>query len=176
MNIKISKGSMENLEEIELLYNDLIDHLNEGINYPGWIKDVYPTKNDALKGIDENCLYIAKNESNKIVGSIILSHEPEEGYEKVTWNSPNDYNNIFVVRTFAVHPNYLKSGIGKMLLDFASDLALKSNVTSIRLDVYRKNLPAIRLYEKCGFTYIDTVDLGYSEYGLDLYKLYEKKL
>lgn len=46
MNIKISKGSMENLEEIELLYNDLIDHLNEGTNYPGWAKDVYPTKLD----------------------------------------------------------------------------------------------------------------------------------
>jgi len=45
---------------------------------------------------------------------------------------------------------------------------------SIRLDVYEKNIPAILLYEKCGFEYIDTVDLELGNYGLDWFKLYEK--
>ena len=47
---------------------------------------------------------------------------------------------------------------------------------AIRLDVYEKNIPAIRLYERTGFEYIDTVDLGYSMYGLDLYQLYQRLL
>lgn len=61
MSIKINKSRIKNLKEIEILYNDLINYLNE---------------------------------SNKIVGSIILNHKPEERYEKVTWNSPNDYVNM----------------------------------------------------------------------------------
>lgn len=37
----------------------------------------------------------------------------------------------------------------------------------------RKNCPAIRLHEKLGFGYVDTVDLGYGEYGLDRFRLYQ---
>lgn len=39
--------------------------------------------------------------------------------------------------------------------------------------LYENNMPAIRLYEKMGFHYIGTVDLGYGKYGLDWYKLYQ---
>ena len=47
---------------------------------------------------------------------------------------------------------------------------------AVRLDVYEKNTPAVRLYEKLGFQYVDTVDLGYSEYGLDRFRLYQHLL
>lgn len=65
-------------------------------------------------------------------------------------------------------------GIGRALMDYSFELVQQSGVKSIRLDVYEKNLPAISLYEKCGFEYIDTVDLGLGNYGLDWFKLYEK--
>ncbi len=47
---------------------------------------------------------------------------------------------------------------------------------ALRLDVYENNYPAINLYEKFNFKYIDTVDLGLEEYGLKWFKLYEKLL
>ncbi|XAM46318.1 hypothetical protein TPDSL_28260 [Terrisporobacter petrolearius] len=50
------------------------------------------------------------------------------------------------------------------------------NIKELRLDVYEKNLPAIKLYEKFGFKYIDTVDLGLENYGLKWFRLYEKLL
>lgn len=59
-------------------------------------------------------------------------------------------------------------------MEFSLDLARSTDMKSIRLDVYEKNLPAISLYEKCGFDYIDTVDLGLGHYGLNWFKLYEK--
>ena len=59
-------------------------------------------------------------------------------------------------------------------MDFSVENSIKSHVKSIRLDVYERNIPAIRLYEKCGFKYIDTVDLGLRDYGLNWFKLYEK--
>ena len=112
----------------------------------------------------------------KIVGSIILNNEPESMYDSVKWEVDAKYSEIFVIHTFVVHPNYFKLGIGKRLMNFADDIAKKSNIKSIRLDVYEKNVPAIKLYEKCGYEYIDTIDLGLSKYGLDWFKLYEKKI
>ncbi len=59
------------------------------------------------------------------------------------------------------------------LLDFALQYAKSAGIKSIRLDVYEKNAPAIALYEKKGYTYVGTADLGLSEYGLERFRLYE---
>jgi len=147
--------------------------LSATTNYPGWIKGVYPIRENAVTGIQNNNLFVARYEG-KIVGSIILDHQPEEAYDGVKWKLDTDYSSIFIVRTFVVHPSYLKIGVGRTLIDFSFELAQKSGMKSIRLDVYEKNIPAILLYEKCGFEYIDTVDLGLGNYGLDWFKLYEK--
>ena len=97
-----------------------------------------------------------------------------QAYNNVKWKIEADYSRIFVIRTFVVHPSFLKMGIGRTLMDYSFELAQQSGIKSIRLDVYENNLPAISLYEKCGFEYIDTVDLGFGNYGLDWFKLYEK--
>ena len=82
---------------------------------------------------------------------------------------------IFVIKTFVVHPEYFGKSVAKSMLDFACDLATEQGIVSIRLDAYESNMPAIRLYEKNGFNYVDTVDLGIGEtYGLKWFRLYEK--
>jgi len=173
MNLVIESGISADIDELERLYDDLNDYLSATTNYPGWIKGVYPVRENAVSAILNNNIFVARHEG-KIVGSIILDHQPEEAYHGVKWKLDADYSSIFVVRTFVVHPSYLKIGVGRILMDFSFELAQKSGMKSIRLDVYEKNIPAILLYEKCGFEYIDTVDLGLGNYGLDWFKLYEK--
>lgn len=93
---------------------------------------------------------MAQND-NKIVGSIILNHKPEGGYNGAKWQYDGDYNNIFVVHTLVVHPTFSKSGIGRLLLNFAESFGLQNNVKSNCLDVYEYNIPAIKLYESCDY-------------------------
>lgn len=173
MNLVIESGLLADIDELERLYDNLNDYLSSTTNYPGWIKGIYPIRENAVTGIQNNNLFIAKY-NGEIVDSIILDHQPEEAYHGVKWKLYVDYSYIFVVRTFVVHPSFLKIGVGRALMDFSFELAQKSGMKSIRLDVYEKNIPAILLYEKCGFEYIDTVDLGLVNYGLDWFKLYEK--
>lgn len=173
MDIIIELGKENDIDELEELYNDLNDYLEKEINYPGWKKGVYPIRQDAVAGIENGNLYVAKH-NGKIVGSLILSHEAEPAYYKVKWGLDSDYSDVFVIYTFAIHPNYLNCGVGRELIDFTIKYSIKLEVKSIRLDVYEGNIPAIKLYEKCGFKYIDTVDLGLGNYGLNWFKLYEK--
>lgn len=173
MNLVIESGISADIDELERLYDDLNDYLSATTNYPGWIKGVYPIRENAVTGIQNSNLFVARY-NGKIVGSVILDHQPEEAYHGVKWKLNTDYSSVFVIRTFVVHPSFLKNGVGCSLMDFSFELAQKSDIKSIRLDVYEKNIPAILLYEKCGFEYIDTVDLGLGNYGLDWFKLYEK--
>lgn len=175
MEVTIRKGVLQEINELEQLYDILNDSLAKGINYPGWKKGIYPIRENAVDGIESNCLYVACYDG-KIVGSIILNHEPENAYHEAVWRIDEDYDNIFVVHTFVVHPDYLRLGIGKKLIDFSVQLGKEKNIKSIRLDVYEKNIPAIGLYERSGFQYISTVDLGLGHYGLDRFFLYEKLL
>lgn len=175
MYIAIELGKKSDIDELEQLYNDINDHLARGINYPGWRKDIYPVRENAVNGVAANNLYVARH-NGKIAGTIILSHEPEPAYDEATWGIEAGYSEIFVIHTFVVHPDYLKCGIGRRLMDFAIEHSIKAKAKAIRLDVYENNKPAIHLYEKCGFIYIDRVDLGYREYGLEWFNLYEKLL
>ena len=158
MDIIIKAGVTSDIDELEQLYDDLNDHLSTTTNHPGWIKGIYPTRKNAEEGIASKTLHVAKFEE-KIVGSIILNHEPEAAYNNAPWQIEIPYNNIFVIHTLVVHPHFLKFGIGKQLISFALEFGKKSHMKAIRLDVYEQNTPAIRLYEKNGFQYITTVDL-----------------
>lgn len=132
---------LSDLEQIEFLYNDLCDYLEVHENYPGWKKGVYPTREDAERGIREN-----------------------------------DYSRIYVLYTLAVHSGCLQHGFGMEILKYVEKLAEKEHCISIRLDVVKGNIPAEKLYQKNGYKFIDTISLGYEEYGLPWYNLYEKVL
>jgi len=171
----IELGTINDFDEMELLYDNINDYFENGINYPGWKKGIYPIRQNAVDGINNNNLFVARH-NGKIVGSIILSHIPETAYKYAKWEFESDYSDVIVVHTLVVHPEQLKCGTGKSLLDFALQYGRIQDIKSIRLDVFDGNYPAIKLYEKCGFKYIDTVDLGLASYGLAWFRLYEKLL
>lgn len=175
MDFNIELGQTIDIDDLELLYNELNDYLEKEINYPGWKKGIYPVRENASIGVEKGTLFVAK-QGGRIIGSIILNHEPEAAYYHAEWGIDSDYTDVIVIHTFAVHPNFMKSGVGKALMDFACEYGTKLKMKSIRLDVYEKNIPAISLYEKCGFEYIGKVDLGLGDYGLHWFKLYEKIL
>lgn len=173
--MEIRKGTLQDLEQVAALYDELNDYLESHTNYPGWKKGIYPIREDALAGIEEDNLFVAV-ENGQIAGTVILNHKPEEAYHSVDWHNELDYDQIVVIHTFAVHPLYLHRGLGNEILKFSLEYAAHTNMKAVRLDVYEKNVPAIHLYEKMGFEYIDTVDLGYGIHGLDWYKLYQRIL
>lgn len=175
MNIEIEKATESDIDKVARLYDELNDYLAATTNFPGLQKGVYPTRADAEKGVANGSLFVAKT-GGRIVGSIILNHNQEPAYKSAGWKTDAEDHDVFVIHTFAVHQDFQRSGIGKALLDFAVDYCKRQNAKSIRLDVYEKNAPAMRLYEKCGFEYIDTVDLGLRDFGLENFHLYEKRL
>ena len=158
--MQIRKGTETDIEEVSALYDAVNDYLESHTNYPGWRKGVYPTREDAAQGIAENNLFVAEVEG-QIAGTFILRHRPEEAYALADWGNQLDYSEILVLYTFAVHPRFLRQGIGKQLMEFILGYAAREKIKAVRLDVYEKNTPAIRLYEQMGFQYVDTVDLGY---------------
>lgn len=126
-DIQIRKATEADLERIEKLYEDICGYLETHENYPGWKKDIYPSRYDAEKGLMADGLYVACIRG-ETAGSMILKHEPEEGYKNGSWLTEDNYQQIYVVYTLAVHPDFLKCGVGTELLMFAERMARKEKI------------------------------------------------
>jgi putative acetyltransferase len=57
------------------LYDVLNDYLWSTVNFPGWIKGIYPILENAVSGIKDKSLFIARC-NGEITGSVILNHQP----------------------------------------------------------------------------------------------------
>lgn len=171
----IEKGTVNDIDELSELYDELNDYFTSTVNYPGWIKGIYPVKDTAIEGITEGNLFVLRIDG-KIAGSIILNHKPENAYRDVKWSFETDYSDVVVIHTLVVHPHFLKMGVGDKLMSFAAEHSRNMGMKAIRLDVSIDNTPAIALYEKHDYTYVGTVDLGLNYPHLIWFKLYEKIL
>lgn len=175
MGISIRLGTQQDLDALVELYDEVSDYLEATVNYTGWKKGVYPARQDAEEGIAAGELFLAE-EDGQTAASIILRRKQDPAYAAVNWKSDLRDCQVLVIHTFAVSPRRRRRGTGREMLNFASQFGTASGVKSLRLDVYEKNLPAIRLYESAGFQYIDTISLGLEDIGLDRFRLYEKLL
>ena len=173
MSIVVRIATESDIDAIEHLYNDLNDYLETHENYPRWKKGVYPIREDAEEALAKGDLYLAIIDGN-VAGTVVYSDEQEDAYCEVEWQIEFDVP-VIIICKLAVHPKYFGCGVGKALLDYAVCVGEQRNSKAIRLDVYEENLPAIRLYEKCGFKDMGLVDLGLEElYGLKWYRVFEK--
>lgn len=168
----IEKAMLNDADELGRLYDSVNDHLMATVNYPGWKKGLYPVREDAVDAIREGTLFVLR-EGGKIAGTVILSHREEKGYAQAPWGVELEPEQVLVVHTLAVHPQFLSHGVGRRLMEFAIAHAKAQRMRAVRLDVNERNVPAIRLYESLGFAYIDTVDLGYGIERVEWYRLYQ---
>lgn len=175
MSLIIRQGTPEDLDALEKLYGEVCGHMAATVNYTGWKQDVYPARRDAEAGIREGTLFLADGEGGP-AGSFILSPRQEDAYAGAKWRMELEAREVRAVYTFTVSPRWRRKGVGRAMLAYASRCAKEQGARALRLDVYEKNLPAIRLYESAGFRYVDTVSLGLEEIGLDWFRLYEKLL
>jgi len=53
----------------------------------------------------------------------------------------------------AIHPKAAGKGLGMMFTRFLHSVAWLKDCKAIRLTVYKKNVPAIRIYEKLGYIF-----------------------
>lgn len=171
-DFSIEKGTARDIDELAELYDALIDHLEQGVNYPGWKKGLYPVRATAVRGVETNTLFVLRV-NGVIAGSFLLNHEPEKAYISGKWTIDAENSEILVVHTLVVHPKYMKNGAGRQLMNFAKEYGAQQGMKAIRLDTFYHNYPAIALYEQCGFRYAGTVDLGLNIPHLVWFNLYE---
>lgn len=152
-------------------YYSVIDSLGEN-NLPKWKKNLYPSNNYLLSAIKNNQLYVGEIDE-KVVCAMVLNHEGCNGYDSVKWNVDAKDCDVLIIHVLGVHPCCKGKGYGKALIKKAVEIAKEKRCKAVRLDVLSNNLPAVHMYESCGFCRIDNVKLFYDDIGLADFYMYE---
>lgn len=145
MKMDFRLAVIQDLPQIKSMYLEIIKNMNKN-QIQIW-DDIYPCEffeND----IKNNRLYLLL-ENSKIISAFALC-DSNSGESHIKWE--NRESSAVYLDRFAVNGNYLKRGIGSLMLTKAKETAKALGSEYLRLFVVDVNIPAIRLYSKNGFT------------------------
>ena len=113
--------------------------------------EYYPTNEEIECDYTAKTLYITK-EDDSILGAVSVNPENE-------MNDLNCFTKVFKTCEIArvvVNPIYQNKKIGQFMINELIKELNKKGYNSIRLAVEVNHIPAIKLYEKCGFKKVGT--------------------
>jgi ribosomal protein S18 acetylase RimI-like enzyme len=142
----------ENLTNVMELIRRVIAGMRSN-NIDQW-DEIYPDCDTVKCDIEEKCAY-GVFEQKLLLGYISVNEEFPREYDSVAWKGNVGKN--LIIHRLCVHPDYTGRGIGRCLLNFAEEYALKSNYSSIRLDAFCKNQRAVEFYERNGYEKVGRV-------------------
>lgn len=170
MNIR--QAGPEDLPAVSALYDEIIDLFQSQTGTTAWRKGVYPTEADFQRAIREGTLYVGELDGSLAAG-MIISQGTDKTYGDPPWQVDAPDEATAVIHTLGVSPSRTGRGLALEMLEGAARLAREKGWQALRLDVLEHNHPALRLYERAGYTYIATKQIWYESTGLANFLLYE---
>lgn len=116
-----------------------------------WRPDIYRPKDDVLPAEDfeEECargLAFVAEYDGRVAGVLEIAYRHIETPAHVT-------RDVVFVDTMAVDEPFRGRGIGWAFFEYLKKLRDEKQLDGIELQVNAKNTAALRMYEKCGFTF-----------------------
>ena len=163
--MKIRKANQAEYPQVLEFYYSISDSMCDSPFRPTWRRGIYPVLDDLTGN-----LFIATEDSDGIIGAVLVNGHQGTGYENGVWRLTTD--RVAVVHLLAVSPNRQHEGIARALLSCARD-SVRDQADVIRLDTLANNLPAKRLYEGFGFQVSGDIDVECEGVGVKKFTLYE---
>lgn len=112
--------------------------------------EVYPDVRDVVSDIQDGTLTLVR-QGGRLVAVYTLNRHQDNAYKFGSFKDTSD--GYLVLHRLCVHPDNQHTGIAVAALKHIEEEAKKEGVSSIRLDVFTKNLRAVKLYEQAGYEY-----------------------
>ena len=148
---KFRKAAVGDLNRIAEIYSNILDLEEAGKATTGWVRDIYPTRETALEGIDAEEMFVLEDEST-IVAAARINQEQVPEYANASWEhteAPDD--KVMVLHTLVVDPTLSGQGYGSAFVRFYEDYAAKHGCPYLRMDTNERNATARRLYAHLGY-------------------------
>lgn len=152
----IRKATINDLDNIEAIYNKVLDQEEEGKASIGWTRGIYPTRQTAKDALMRDDLFVCEEDGDILATAIINTHQLDI-YAKGDWHIEASYNQVMVLHTLVVSPDAAGKGIGRRFVAFYEQYAQQQGCKDLRMDTQAKNYAARNLYHHLGYEEVSIV-------------------
>lgn len=140
----IRKAVMADIEYVSEIYEKI--HREEALGRlsTGWTQGVYPTKNTACEALQRGELFVGVVNGD-VVGSAVFNQIQVDCYIEGNWERKCSDEQIMVMHTLTISPEYAGCGLGKKFLLWYENYAAANHCKALRIDTQEKT----RLPEPC---------------------------
>lgn len=170
--LKVRQAVLEDIPAIVALYDGIIERFQAQTGTTAWRKGVYPTEAHFRESIQAGTLYVGELEG-KLAAGMIVTQGTDKSYGGAPWRVDALDEETAVIHTLGVSSDFSGLGVARQMVEGAVALARGRGWKALRLDVLEGNEPALRLYERAGFVYIEAKKIWYESTGLASFLLYE---
>ena len=128
-------------------YDNIVKYLDEHINYPRWIYQVYPSIDSVMEMTKEKSQYICIYDK-RIIGAFVLNNQSQGKYSKGKWSKDLPEESYMVIHALAIDHVMQGCGIASKIFKFSIGKAKEEGYESIRVNIVPDNIPAKKLFEK----------------------------
>ena len=161
----------EETEAVVGFYTEVIEQMQVSPYHPTWIMGIYPTADFLSEAVRRQEIYLAQLHG-ETVGAMLLNHACNENYGGLHWGREAPAAEVLILHLLCVLPKHWGKGCAKEMLRFLLRHAAETGQKAVRFDAMEGNLPARQLYERMGFTCVDTVQMYYESTGWTGFSLY----
>lgn len=175
MKINIQKSTVNDIDSIAEIYNRIHDYTEKGFLHTGWIRDIYPTRLEAMEAHTRGELFVEEMEG-RIVGSAIINKVQLEIYKNAPWKYFANSDEVMVIHTLTIDPAIKRCGLGNKFMEFYEKYAIQNSCKFLKLDTNEKNIEARKFYNKLEFNEIAILPTPFHNIGTVNLVLLEKEL
>ena len=173
-NMELKLATISDINVIMNIITDAKEYLkNQGLKQ--WnLSDGYPREEDMLKDIKNEACYLLIDE-NEAIGTMSIIFDKDENYDEIyegQWLTTNQYASIHRI---AIKNTHHKKQLGKVMLELAEEIVKNKNITSIKIDTHKNNIPMTKTILYAGYTYCGIIKLKRSNID-NLRDAYKKKI
>lgn len=146
----IIKAKKSDIDSISKIYDKIFDEQDKGFITVGWIRGLYPTRQTAYDSLSRGDLFVYEFEK-EVIASAIINQIQDKAYKNAPWQYDANDDEVCVLHTLVVSPEFSKKGVGKKFIKFYEDYAKENGCHVLRLDTNEKNLKARTLYKNLAY-------------------------
>lgn len=175
MHMYIRKAEEADIPFISDIYERIHSDEESGKVTIGWVRGIYPTRATAESALQRGDLFVGAD-GEKIVASAVINQVQMDSYAMGNWSEETPEKEIMVLHTLVIDPDCTRRGFGREFVRFYEEYAEKNACTMLRMDTQDINVNARKLYQKLGYTEVDTVPCSFNGIADIRLVLLEKKI
>lgn len=148
---KIRRAVLEDIPQVEAIYDRILTEEESGRTAVGWIRGVYPTEKTALDALEAGTLFVLEQDGVIAAAAKIDRNQVPE-YAGAPWRYPDAPGpQVMVLHTLVVDPAQAGRGCGTEFVRFYERYAMEQGCPYLRMDTNARNTAARRLYARLGY-------------------------